>query len=64
MVNTMILHDYGLGTEPSLAHLDITKRAHPDALRPLLPEIEAFQRHNHFNILHPIMKYDCLSFVL
>lgn len=35
----------------------VTKRDHPDALRPLLPELDAFARHNHFNILHPILRY-------
>ncbi|ESK90363.1 Clavaminate synthase-like protein [Moniliophthora roreri MCA 2997] len=35
---------------------DVTKREHPESLRPLLPEIEAFARHNHFNILHPILR--------
>ncbi|KAK0481267.1 hypothetical protein IW261DRAFT_1397135 [Armillaria novae-zelandiae] len=35
---------------------DITKRQHPEALRPYLPEIEAFGKHNHFNVLHPILQ--------
>ncbi|KXN82085.1 Flavonol synthase/flavanone 3-hydroxylase [Leucoagaricus sp. SymC.cos] len=35
---------------------DITKRAHPESVRPLLPEIEAFAKHNHFNVLHPILR--------
>jgi len=37
-------------------HRDITKRQHPQPLRPFLPEIEAFAKHNHFNILHPILR--------
>lgn len=43
-------------TQPAV-HRDVTKRAHPEALRPFLPEISAFARHNHFNVLHPIMRY-------
>ena len=35
----------------------MTKKEHPEALRPLLPEIDAFARHNHFNVLHPILRY-------
>ncbi|KAF9237234.1 hypothetical protein BU15DRAFT_88824 [Melanogaster broomeanus] len=33
----------------------VTQRPHPQALRPFLPEIDAFARHNHFNVLHPIL---------
>lgn len=32
------------------------KREHPQALRPYLQEIEAFARHNHFSVLHPILR--------
>ncbi|KAJ7620241.1 hypothetical protein FB45DRAFT_929776 [Roridomyces roridus] len=35
---------------------DVTKKQHPEALRPLLPEIDAFARHTHFNVLHPILR--------
>lgn len=35
---------------------DTTKRQHPEALRPYLPEIEAFGKHNHFHVLHPILR--------
>ena len=35
---------------------NVTKRPHPQALRPFLPELDAFARHNHFNILHPILR--------
>jgi hypothetical protein len=37
-------------------HRDVTKRAHPEALRPFLPEISAFTQHNHFNVLHPLLR--------
>ncbi len=40
----------------SLVNRDINKCAHPEAIRPLLPEIEAFAKHNHFNVLHPILR--------
>ncbi|KAK7042536.1 Clavaminate synthase-like protein [Favolaschia claudopus] len=35
---------------------DVTKRQHPEALRPFLSEIEAFAKHTHFNILHPVLR--------
>jgi len=35
---------------------DVRKRQHPEPLRPFLPEIEAFARHNHENVLHPILR--------
>ncbi|KAJ7206475.1 Clavaminate synthase-like protein [Mycena pura] len=35
---------------------DVTKREHPEAVRPFLPEIEAFARHSHFNVLHPVLR--------
>ena len=31
-------------------------REHPQSLRPFLPEIDQFARHNHFNVLHPILR--------
>ncbi|KAG2034748.1 hypothetical protein BDR03DRAFT_964412 [Suillus americanus] len=37
-------------------NLNVTKRPHPIALRPFLPEIDHFVHHNHFNILHPILR--------
>ncbi|KAJ3566697.1 hypothetical protein NP233_g6839 [Leucocoprinus birnbaumii] len=44
-----------------VAHLqrfnrDITKRSHPEPIRPLLPEVQAFARHSHFNVLYPILR--------
>ncbi|KAJ3556219.1 hypothetical protein NP233_g12029 [Leucocoprinus birnbaumii] len=35
---------------------DVTKRSHPESIRPLLPEVQAFARHSHFNVLHPILR--------
>ncbi|KAF8586081.1 Clavaminate synthase-like protein [Ramaria rubella] len=37
-------------------HRDVTRRTHPEPLRPFLPEIAAFAKHNHLNILHPILR--------
>ena len=36
---------------------DVSRRSHPEALRPFLSELDAFARHNHFNVLHPILRY-------
>ncbi|KAF8056292.1 Clavaminate synthase-like protein [Lyophyllum atratum] len=43
---------------------DVTKRGHPQSLRPLLPEISEFARHNHFNVLHPILRLLALGLEL
>ncbi|KAG2097282.1 uncharacterized protein F5147DRAFT_656414 [Suillus discolor] len=37
-------------------NLDVTRRPHPIALRLFLLELDDFVRHNHFNILHPILR--------
>ncbi|KAK0481287.1 Clavaminate synthase-like protein [Armillaria novae-zelandiae] len=37
-------------------HRDITKREHPEGVRRYLGEIEAFIKHNHFNVLYPILR--------
>ncbi|KAI0761385.1 Clavaminate synthase-like protein [Trametes elegans] len=29
---------------------------HPAALEPLLPELRAFTEHNHFNVMHPLLR--------
>lgn len=43
---------------------DVTKRRHPEPLRPFLPEIGAFARHNHDDVLHPILRLLSLSLEL
>jgi hypothetical protein len=53
----------------SAVNFNVTKRPHPIALRPFLPELDDFARHNHFNILHPILRSvllrdPCLTFQL
>ncbi|KAG7440381.1 Clavaminate synthase-like protein [Guyanagaster necrorhizus] len=45
-------------------HRDVTMRQHPECLRPYLGEIETFMKHNHFNVLHPILRLLALSFGL
>ncbi|KAH7923385.1 Clavaminate synthase-like protein [Leucogyrophana mollusca] len=39
-------------------------RSHPEALRPFLPEIEDFTHHNHYNVVHPILRLLALSLEL
>ena len=41
---------------PILVSRDVTKREHPVTFRPLLPEIEEFAKHNHFDVLFPILR--------
>ncbi|KAG6856577.1 hypothetical protein H0H87_002965 [Tephrocybe sp. NHM501043] len=45
-------------------HRNVTQKKHPEALRPFLPEISDFIRHNHFNILHPLLRLVALSLEL
>ncbi|TBU57579.1 Clavaminate synthase-like protein [Dichomitus squalens] len=37
---------------------------HPKALQPFLPEIHAFMKHNHFNVLHPVLRLLALGLEL
>ncbi|EGN97173.1 hypothetical protein SERLA73DRAFT_161351 [Serpula lacrymans var. lacrymans S7.3] len=43
---------------------NVHNRPHPRALRPFMPEIDAFARHNHTNVLQPILKLLALSLEL
>ncbi|KAG6856576.1 hypothetical protein H0H87_002964 [Tephrocybe sp. NHM501043] len=45
-------------------HTDVTTKEHPEALRPFLPEIDAFARHNHFNVLLPLLRLLALGLEL
>ncbi|KAI0760890.1 Clavaminate synthase-like protein [Trametes elegans] len=38
------------------SHRSIYTQEHPKALQPVLPEIRAFAEHNHYNVLHPILR--------
>ncbi len=44
--------NYDVGT----VNRDVTKKLHPAALRPLLPEIFEFARFNHFHVLHEVLR--------
>ncbi|EPT02050.1 hypothetical protein FOMPIDRAFT_1119271 [Fomitopsis schrenkii] len=43
---------------------DVNKRQHPQAIRPFIPEIEAFGKFNHLQVLHPILRLFALSLEL
>ncbi|KAF5384234.1 hypothetical protein D9615_003474 [Tricholomella constricta] len=43
---------------------DVRMKQHPVALRPFLGELEAFGRHNHFNVLHPLLRLLALGLEL
>ncbi|KNZ75784.1 UPF0676 protein [Termitomyces sp. J132] len=45
-------------------HTDVTLKEHPEALRPFLPEIDGFVRHNYFNILLPLFRLLALGLEL
>lgn len=47
------------GLERLIVNKDVTKRQHPKALQPFLPEIGEFAKFCHFNILHPVLRYAC-----
>ena len=40
----------------ALVNRDVWKKQHPTKLRPLLPELSEFAKHNH-NVLHTILRY-------
>ena len=46
----------GFGDFTALVNKQVYTKEHPEVLRPLMPEIEAFAKHNHFNVLHPILR--------
>ena len=35
---------------------DVTKKEHPAALRPFLPDLSDFAKVNHFNVLHTVLR--------
>ncbi|KAJ3774622.1 Clavaminate synthase-like protein [Lentinula raphanica] len=43
---------------------DVTRRTHPEAVRPLLPEISQLAFHSHMNVLHPILRLLALGLEL
>ena len=52
-----LLHDSPTSHHLRAVHHPIFYQQHPQALQPFLPEIRAFAEHNHYNILHPILRY-------
>ncbi|KAJ7677955.1 hypothetical protein DFH06DRAFT_563295 [Mycena polygramma] len=56
------------GVRDQLEHyninFDVTKRQHPEAIRPFLTEIGAFARHCHFDVVHPILRLLALGLEL
>ncbi|KAF9011700.1 Clavaminate synthase-like protein [Cyathus striatus] len=50
----------GNGVRDQIEHYninhDVTRREHPETIRPFIPEIEEFIKHNHFNVLYPILR--------
>ncbi|TFY59246.1 hypothetical protein EVJ58_g5899 [Rhodofomes roseus] len=36
---------------------DVDRMQHPQAVRPLLPEVKEFTRFNHCNVLHPLLRF-------
>jgi hypothetical protein len=50
------MHQFSDSSHVIPVNRDVTKRRHPETLRPLLPEIKEFGKHNHFNVLHPILR--------
>ncbi|KAI0752450.1 Clavaminate synthase-like protein [Daedaleopsis nitida] len=45
-------------------HHPVFYQQHPHALQPFLPEIRAFAEHNHYNILHPVLRLLALGLEL
>ncbi|KAF9259643.1 Clavaminate synthase-like protein [Marasmius fiardii PR-910] len=43
---------------------DVTRRPHPDALQPFMPEIDAFARHNYSDVVHPMLRLLALGMEL
>ncbi|KAF8064889.1 hypothetical protein FPV67DRAFT_159192 [Lyophyllum atratum] len=56
------------GVQDQVEHYNMNrhlhKRAHPEALRPFLPLIDDFARHNHYNVVHPILRLLALGLEL
>ncbi|KAH9834992.1 uncharacterized protein C8Q71DRAFT_859328 [Rhodofomes roseus] len=43
---------------------DVDRMQHPQAVRPLLPEVKEFTRFNHCNVLHPLLRLFALGLEL
>lgn len=42
----------------------VNKRSHPEVVRPYTRDLDHFARHNHFNVLHPILRLLALGLEL
>lgn len=40
----------------SPVHRNVAAQEHPTVLRPFVPELAAFARQNHYQVLHPILR--------
>ncbi|KAL0572717.1 hypothetical protein V5O48_009252 [Marasmius crinis-equi] len=56
----------GVGDQVEMYNInrDVTRRSHPEAIRPYIPEIDAFVRHNHFNVANTILRLLALGLEL
>ncbi|KZP34083.1 Clavaminate synthase-like protein [Athelia psychrophila] len=45
-------------------HRIVVSQEHPRPLRPFISEMEDFARHNHFNVLHPVLRLLALGLEL
>ncbi|PFH47634.1 hypothetical protein AMATHDRAFT_77105 [Amanita thiersii Skay4041] len=56
------------GVRDQLEHYNLNRnvfhREHPEALRPFVPELDAFVRFNHFNVLLPLLRLLALGLEL
>jgi len=46
----------------AVVNRNVNNKSHPEAVRPFLPEIQEFVRHNHIDVLHEIGRYVPLDF--
>jgi len=56
------------GVKDRIEHYNINRnvntRSHPEAVRPFLPEVQEFVRHNHIDVLHEIQRLLALGLEL
>lgn len=41
----------------NIVNRDVHKKEHPEAIRPVLPEIHELAKHSHLNVLHSILRF-------
>ncbi|KAG6826197.1 hypothetical protein H0H92_000759 [Tricholoma furcatifolium] len=62
--STLLAFEVTIYQERIEVYSDVRAKEHPAALRPFLPEIEAFAQFNHFNILLPLLRLLALGLEL